>query len=509
MKEFILFLLLLVIKPYCLFSQEKQILAEPSDIHMSSQDKPATIYGVPKPDISQDFDIDSIITDLKKFIPEFLKDRNVPGIGISLVSSGHVVFTEGFGYANSITKVPVTANTLFEVASISKVFTAYIALRLVDEGKLYLNKSLFFYLAEEWMPYSVYQDSIKLNHVLSHSSGLNKINREIMFKPGSAYFYSANGFNLVKDVMEEVTGETLEELAQRLVFKPLGMKNSSFVLKDELSPVTANGHIHAIIPVVLFGALFLVLYFIIFLAGLLISRLLTKSWKLRTIHITLFIILSSVIVVCALFILLGKSSLGEFAAITVIAGLTALTVFFILFFFSRLLIKRFVHKKVYQKILYPFTGLLFIVIILFISMKVINLPVPSRSDYEPSAAGTLRTSPSELALFMIEIANPKFLKAETAELLRTPQIKLDENLLWGMGPGIFYSEQGYALWQWGQHIDFQSIMIVYPESNSGVVVCTNNDLLNPDVALEIAEHTLGRNLESIRSAIHLRYDYRK
>ena len=93
--------------------------------------------------------------------------------------------------------------------------------------------------------------------------------------------------------------------------------------------------------------------------------------------------------------------------------------------------------------------------------------------------------------------------------MRTPQIKLDENLSWGMGPGIFYSEKGYALWQWGQHIDFQSIMIIYPESKSGVVVCTNNDLLNPDVALEIAQRALGEDLDIIRSAIHLNYDYSK
>jgi CubicO group peptidase (beta-lactamase class C family) len=476
---------------------------------MNNQHKTATTYGVAKPVNNLNFDIDSIIIDLRKFIPEFLKDHNVPGVGISIVNNGQVMFTDGFGYTNSITKVPVTGNTLFEVASISKVFTAYIALRLMDEGKLSLNKSLFSYLSKGWMPYSIYQDSIKLSHVLSHSSGLGKITRKIMFKPGSAYFYSANGFSLVKDVMEEVTGETLEELAQRLVFHPLGMKNSSFILKEELLPVTANGHLHAIVPVALFGAMFLVLYFIIYLVGLLISRSVTRLWKLRTIHITVLIILSSVIVISALFILLGESSLGEFAKITAIAGLAALIVFLILFFFSRLLIIRFVHKKIFQRILYSFTGLLFIGIIVFISMKVINLPVSCRSDYKPSAAGTLRTSPGELALFMIEIANPKFLKAETAELLRTPQIKLDENLSWGMGPGIFYSERGYALWQWGQHIDFQSIMIVYPESNSGVVVCTNNDLLNPDVALEVAQHTLGGNLESIRSAIHLRYDYRK
>jgi hypothetical protein len=79
------------------------------------------------------------------------------------------------------------------------------------------------------MPYSVYQDSIKLRHALSHSSGLNKTKREIMFKPGFAYYYSANGFNLVKDVMEEVTGETFEDLAQRLVFQPPGMKNTGIL----------------------------------------------------------------------------------------------------------------------------------------------------------------------------------------------------------------------------------------------------------------------------------------
>ncbi len=108
---------------------------------------------------------------------------------------------------------------------------------------------------------------------------------------------------------------------------------------------------------------------------------------------------------------------------------------------------------------------------------------------------------------MIEMANPRYLKPETAELLRTPQIKLDENLSWGMGPGIYYSDEGYALWQWGQHIDFQTIMIVYPESGFGVVVCTNSDLLNPDVALEIARAALGGDIESIRAAIHLEYDY--
>jgi hypothetical protein len=168
-----------------------------------------------------------------------------------------------------------------------------------------------------------------------------------------------------------------------------------------------------------------------------------------------------------------------------------------------------VHREVSQKILSTLLGMLLIGMIILISLKVINVPVPSWPNYEPGPASTLRTSPSELALFMIEIANPRHLKTETAELLRTPQIKLDKHLSWGMGPGIFYSEKGYALWQWGQHIDFQSIMIIFPESKSGVVVCANNDLLNPDVALEIAQRALGENFNTIRKAIHLNYNYSK
>jgi hypothetical protein len=142
-------------------------------------------------------------------------------------------------------------------------------------------------------------------------------------------------------------------------------------------------------------------------------------------------------------------------------------------------------------------------------MKIQNIPVPKWPNYKVSPAGTLRTSAQDLAQFLIEIASPRHLKTNTAEFLRTSQIKLSNNLAWGMGPGILYSEQGYALWQWGQHIDFQSIMIIYPEYEFGVVVCTNNDFLNPDVAVEIAHRAIGGSIEPLRMAIHLQYDYKE
>ncbi|MFC1636324.1 serine hydrolase domain-containing protein [Planctomycetota bacterium] len=419
-----------------------------------------------------------------------------------------MAWTEGFGVKNTITRKPVTSNTLFEVASLSKVVTAYMALKLIDEGEISLTKPLHNYLSEEWMPSSAYRDSIKLNHVLSHSSGLPKISKDIMFKPGTAYYYSANGFNLVKEVMEEVTEESFEELAQRLVFKPIGMKSSSFLKQDKLIQQAANGHLHALVPVILFGLLFTPLFVIVFLIGKIIVRFGTKSWKLSRQYIIIIISISFLLLAAAIFILLGSSSMIEFAWILVISGLVSISLFLLFLHIGRMVIlKRFSEKKGIRIILSIVWSLIITITILFFSMKIQNIPVPKWPNYEASPAGTLRTSAQDLAKFLIEIADPQHLKTKTAELLRTSQIRLSDNLAWGMGPGILYSEQGYALWQWGQHIDFQSIMIIYPEHEFGVVVCTNNDLLNPDVAVEIAHRAIGGSFEPLRMAIHLQYDY--
>lgn len=454
-----------------------------------------------------DPDIDSVIADLRTFIPEYIKSHNVPGVGISLVKEGKIVFNEGFGVANYFTKVPITENTLFEVASISKAITAYIALRLVDEGKLSADKPLNSYLKDEWLPPSQFRDSIKLSHVLSHSSGMRKTSREIMFKPGTAYCYSANGFNLAKEVMEQVTGESLEELAVRLVFEPLGMKNSSFAMRDNLLSTTSNGHIRAIVPVALSIILCSANFLIILLIGLLIIRFMTKSWRIRQNKIIIFMILAFIIFVFVMFFFLGKSSLIEFAYLISIIGGVSLALFLLLFYTGKGFIQRGVQKKWVQKIVLAIWAIFLITIIGFISSKVRNVPVPVFPDYNVSAAGTVRTSPAELTKFMLELANPQYLSPETSQYLRTPRIKLSDDLSWGMGPGILYTDKGYALWQWGQHIDFQSIMVVFPDDGSGVVVCTNNDLLNPDVALEIAERAIGKEIEPLRAAIHLGYDY--
>jgi hypothetical protein len=150
---------------------------------------------------------------------------------------------------------------------------------------------------------------------------------------------------------------------------------------------------------------------------------------------------------------------------------------------------------------------LLIVVVLACSQAKSNLPVPKWPATHADAAGSVRATVGDMAAFLIELSNPRYLSAETATQLQTSQVRLSSDLSWGLGPGIQHSQQGDALWQWGQHIDFQSVMIIYPEHGFGVVVCTNNDLLSPDVAIEIAHRALGGKIKPIRQAIHLEFNY--
>jgi CubicO group peptidase (beta-lactamase class C family) len=78
--------------------------------------------------------IDSIISDLKEFIPQYMKIGNIPGIQIALIHDGKTVWTEGFGVANKFTGKPVTSETLFEVASNSDLLNPDVALEIAHRA---------------------------------------------------------------------------------------------------------------------------------------------------------------------------------------------------------------------------------------------------------------------------------------------------------------------------------------------------------------------------------------
>lgn len=182
------------------------------------------------------------IESLQKDIPTWMSNADIPGMQVMLIRNGKQVWLKSYGIANAETKVPVDDNTLFEAASLSKVITAYAALKLVDEGKLDLDIPLNTYLGNN---YDIGNDErirlITARLVLTHSAGFPNWRKEgsptlpIEFTPGEKFSYSGEGFVYLSKVMEKLTQMDFEAYIQKSVFLPLGMNNSFFSWQDSFA----------------------------------------------------------------------------------------------------------------------------------------------------------------------------------------------------------------------------------------------------------------------------------
>lgn len=185
-------------------------------------------------------------TVLDSYITAEMKQNRIPGLAMVIFKDQKTLYSKAYGVKNSETDEPVDETTVFQGASLSKALTAYAALILVERGKLSLDEPLNKYLKQPYLPRQKYADQITLRMVLDHTSGLSNESdgkdRRIYFKPGSLFSYSGAGFRYLQQVIEDVTDTPFAEFMDREIIQPLGMQSSSFVFKDELEPLIANGH---------------------------------------------------------------------------------------------------------------------------------------------------------------------------------------------------------------------------------------------------------------------------
>src|SRR5215831_2930347 len=191
---------------------------------------------------------EQVIAKLEQGIPQLMKDGDVPGISIALLRYGELVWRHGFGVKNTKTNEPVTDDTVFEAASLSKPVFAYAVLKLFDAGKFDLDKPLNQYLPGN---YDVGEDprlgQITARHVLSHTTGFPNWRPpgaalKIHFTPGDRFSYSGEGFVYLSKVIEHVTGEKFNDFMKRTVFEPLGMTSSSYVWQESYDALKVFSH---------------------------------------------------------------------------------------------------------------------------------------------------------------------------------------------------------------------------------------------------------------------------
>jgi CubicO group peptidase (beta-lactamase class C family) len=189
---------------------------------------------------------EQLITSLDKAIPQLLDSANIPGLSLAVVKDGKILYTQAYGVKNEDTKEKLNISTIFEAASLSKPVFAYACLKFVEEGLLELDKPLYQYLPYKDVGKDLRYKKITARMILSHSSGFpnwrNNDSLRIKFEPGQGFSYSGEGYVYLQKVLEKITGKDLNAIMSEKVFKPLGMKRSSYIWKFNPAQNYASPH---------------------------------------------------------------------------------------------------------------------------------------------------------------------------------------------------------------------------------------------------------------------------
>ncbi len=440
-----------------------------------------------------------VIADLEHYIPERMRAAGVPGLAVALIHDGTVVWTEGFGVANVLTGERVTPKTRFEVASNGKVVAAYVMLRFVEQGILALDKPLSAYLADPWLPPSIYRDQVTLWHILTHSSGLsNKMvfrSRAITSVPGETFSYSGIGFMYAQAVVEEVCAQSFEDLAQSWAFEPLGMVRSSYSGRPAYDSPLAQGHVLYPIAVLFLMGPLVILLLATALVGVLLSRFRRGHWprfpQLVMSKFTVIAVVGLPLMVTLLFAWyvfpesLRRAGLLCALLYVVMAGVT--------FESGRRLLNWLLTWRTEAQTWRRALTFVWLVVALSLPLAIagtVMVPLPLANVTEVNVAYTLQATAGDMARFLVELITPRYLGAEWAAQMRTPQVEVTEDVSWGLGIGIQHSVLGDSLWQWGANTGYKSLMVIYPQQQWGIVILTNSDRGLP-LARDIAQRALG------------------
>ena len=192
-------------------------------------------------------------------------NSHTPGVAVAVVQDGKTILLKGYGLANLEHQMPITAETVFSIGSVSKQFTAFSIYLLQEKGKLSVEDDIRKYFPD----WPVYSRPIRIKHLLAHTSGLRdqwglltlsgrtmedpftteqilklaQRQRSLNFETGTAFGYSNTGYTLLAAIVSKVSGQKFSEFTNENIFKPLGMSHTRF-LEDvhQLIPGRADSY---------------------------------------------------------------------------------------------------------------------------------------------------------------------------------------------------------------------------------------------------------------------------
>lgn len=215
-------------------------------------------------------DYQALRTSLKKDVPALMKTKNVPGMAMVVFDKGEIIYKKGIGYANVASKTRITDETGFNIGSISKLFTAWGVMKLVQDGEVDLDTPVEEYITRWKIPASSFDSKkVTIRALLSHTAGLsvhgypgfrsarklpslvaslNGVNGdvradepvEIILAPQTKFQYSGGGYTILQLLIEEVTGKSFARYMEGTVFQPLDLQHTSFIIDKHMKQHTAT-----------------------------------------------------------------------------------------------------------------------------------------------------------------------------------------------------------------------------------------------------------------------------
>jgi CubicO group peptidase (beta-lactamase class C family) len=201
---------------------------------------------------------------IKKLIYYAMNKNSVTGLSIALVDDQRIIWSEGFGYADQENNIPASAETLYRVGSISKLFTDTAAMQLAEQGRLDIDHPLKEYLPEFSIKTNFrHSTDITPRMLMTHHSGLprdklngfitphpapftdlaGKLSEDYMsYPPNQLFSYSNLGITLLGHVVQNQSGIPFADYMKQAILTPLGMKNSSFEQGLSSSSLMARGY---------------------------------------------------------------------------------------------------------------------------------------------------------------------------------------------------------------------------------------------------------------------------